>query len=155
MITEENIAAMAADLDHLPVKSRPKTVREAIDALKPKLIQAREMGYTLEDLRAMLEKRDINVSVASLKVYLATPKTPSKTKRGGQRQQKGQGVNHDRQGSTLAPSVGAEIETRKESGQPAVREGETGSNVSSAGAEASAAAPRPGRFQIRPDRERL
>lgn len=106
MITDDIIARVATDLDNLPKKCRGKTVGDAIEALKPKLMQARENGYTLEELKTTLEKNGIKASIATLKVYLSK----KQQRRGGQRDQRKDRGRQDRSGQPLASNAGVKLE---------------------------------------------
>lgn len=65
-------------LQDLPEKPKEQwSLREAIDILKDPISSALERGYTHEEIAVMLAERNINISVSSLKRYLASTRASS------------------------------------------------------------------------------
>ena len=63
-------------LPELPRKERTFSTREAVETLTRQILSLKERGYSMERISAELKKLDIDISVASLKRYLRTPKAP-------------------------------------------------------------------------------
>ena len=61
-------------LPELPRKERTFSTREAVQALTQQILSLQKRGYSMEHISAELKKLDIDISVASLKRYLRTPK---------------------------------------------------------------------------------
>lgn len=152
MITDDVVASVAAKLANLPKKHRGLTIGEAVDALKPQLVQARKDGYTLEELRTFLEENGVKASIATLKTYLGK----GKQKRAGQREQRKERGNQNRSGQSIAGNAAAELESRKEHVEPAARADGKDSKTQDRDGNADTYTQRSaGKFQIKPDREHL
>lgn len=69
-------------LPEKPVAERPQTTAELLHSLKPKLKEAKDKGYTLDELAEILRNNGITISLSTLKSSLKTAKkvaTKSKT----------------------------------------------------------------------------
>ena len=63
-------------LPELPRRERTFSTKETVKMLTEQILALKNRGYSMEHISAELKKLDIEISVASLRRYLETPKAP-------------------------------------------------------------------------------
>lgn len=61
-------------LPKLPRRERTFSTKETVEMLTGQILALKKRGYSMEHISAELKKLDIEISVASLRRYLETPK---------------------------------------------------------------------------------
>lgn len=90
-ISKAAIDQVGTALQDLPEKPRENlSLREAVATLQDSITTALDRGYSYEEVVSILSKQGVDITVASLKRYLAAARkqagdTPKKTRRGGRR----------------------------------------------------------------------
>ena len=75
------IADALSALPEKPAAERPQTTTELLQALKPKIKEAQDKGYTLDEVTELLKNNGISISLSTLKAaYKSTKKVATKSK---------------------------------------------------------------------------
>lgn len=70
----EMAATALSALPDKPAAERPQTTAELLQSLKPQLKEAKDKGYTLDELAEILKNNGITISLSTLKSSFKTAK---------------------------------------------------------------------------------
>lgn len=70
-VAEDTLNCLTEDLKELAKKPKLRSLKDAIALLQPYIDQVLALGYTIEDVAEVLQKRDLKVTPKTLKRYLA------------------------------------------------------------------------------------
>lgn len=63
----DKVASALSALPDKPASERPQTTAELLQSLKPKIKEAQDKGYTLDEVAELLKNNGLSISLSTLK----------------------------------------------------------------------------------------
>lgn len=74
-LTKESAQELMQAMSSAPAKQRALSMREFVMLMTPQIQEMRDKGYTVEDIVEFLRARGLDLTVNSLRTYLAQPRS--------------------------------------------------------------------------------